>query len=487
MKESLSQSQELKQQQRLTPMQVQFVRMLEMTAPELEGEVKRSLDEMPALDTADRVADTAEHPTEDDQFNESAEQIQLADYRTDDDIPSYRLEANNYSADDERYEPVAVNDELSLIDSLTEQLSEFELSDVDQLIARYIIGNLDDNGYLKRDINAISDDIAIQQSLEVTVDHVKAIWQLIRSLDPAGVGAIDLRDCLLLQIKRKAESDSTSNMADLNMAQQIVAHYFDLFSKKHYDKLVDALGITNSDLRRAVDIIRQLNPKPGNAVSESAIERSSRMIVPEFSVDADNGRLTLTLLNNIPELSISASFADDSAAQGLQGRRRDEALTFIKMRRDEAAAFIKTIQMRQQTLYNVAAAIVKIQSKFFLSGNESDLKPMILKDIAALTGYDLSVISRATASKYIMTQWGIFPLKYFFNEKPQTDDDTSRHEITEALRQIIVNEDKSAPLSDEELTDRLNAKGYNLARRTVSKYRERLGLPVARLRKEITD
>lgn len=477
MKEALKQSQELKQQQRLTPMQVQFVRMLEMTGPEIEMEVKRAVDEMPALEAVDNDASRQEDDYG-ETFNESAEEMQLADYRSDDDIPSYRLEARNHSADDSRYEPVAISEDTSMLSVLTAQLSETDLNAQQIEVARHIIGNLDDNGYLKRSLNDIADDLAIHQSMEIPADEMKHIYNVIRSLDPPGIGAVDLRDCLLLQLRRMKQTPDVSN------ATEIINHYFDLFSKKHFQKIGSLLNLPQEQLQNAIALIRRLNPKPGSRFGDSEIEKSARQIVPEFLVETENNEVTLTLLNNIPELAIEQSFAEDSPIPGLSPREKAEAQTFIRIRREEAASFIKTLSMRQQTLYRVMAAIVKIQRDFFLTGDEYRLKPMILKDIAALTGYDLSVISRATASKYVMTPSGVYPLKFFFNERPKVEDDASFHQIAEALRRLIESEDKDAPMSDEALTAAINAKGFNIARRTVAKYREKLGFPVARLRKE---
>lgn len=478
MKETLHQSQELKQQQRLTPMQVQFVRMLEMTGPEIEMEVKRAVDEMPALEAVDAGGGSQEDDSG-ETFNESAEEIQLADYRSDDDIPSYRFEAHNHSSDDIRYEPVAVSEDTSMLAVLTAQLAETDLTARQIDIARYIIGNLDDNGYLKRSLDAIADDLAIHQSMEISPEELRHVYDIIRSLDPPGIGAIDLRDCLLLQLRRMKPSP------DIDNATEIISHYFDLFSKKHFQRLGTILNLSTGQMQDAVAVIRRLNPKPGSRFGDSEIEKSARQIVPEFLVETDNNEITLTLLNNIPELAIEQSFAEGSPIPGLTPRERSEAQTFIKVRRDEASSFIKTLSMRQQTLYRVMAAIVKIQREFFLSGDETRLKPMILKDIAALTGYDLSVISRATASKYVMTPSGVYPLKFFFNERPKVEDDASFHQIADALRRLIENEDKNSPMSDEALTAAINGQGFNIARRTVAKYREKLGFPVARLRKEL--
>lgn len=477
MKPTLQQQQELKQLQRLTPMQVQFVRMLEMTGPELEGEVNRALDEMPALEIAENQGVTPDN----DGFNETAEQVQLADYGNDDDIPSYMLDASNRSVNDSYYTPVAVNDELTLAEDLTRQLSELPLSPRQLTIARYIIGNLDSNGYLKRTPEAIADDITFTESVETEAAEVSKVIDIIRTLDPAGVGAVDLRDCLLLQLNRRQPT------VEVITAREIITHYFDLFSKKHFDRLADLLGIDTERLTAAVDIISRLNPKPGNQLNDSAIEHSGRQIVPELQVEIDSdNNLTVSLLNNIPDLALSRSFSLDTPVSAtLTPRQRTDAATFIRTRRDEAQAFIKTLQMRQSTLLNVMTAIASLQRDFFLTGDETRLHPMILKDVAAVTGYDLSVISRATASKYVLAPSGIYPLKFFFNERPKADDDVTSHQIIDAIKTIISQEDKRSPLPDETIAAMLSEKGFNIARRTVAKYRERLGLPVARLRKTI--
>lgn len=478
MEEALNLSMQQKLQQRLTPLQVQFVRMLEMTGPEVEDEVRRAVDENPALEVSDEEQSPAERQDDGD-FNESAEQMQLADYKTEDDIPSYRLETNNYSPDDDYYEPVAVDAGDTLIDMLTTQLSEQDLTDRQLAIGEYIIGNIDDNGYLARDLMSMESDLAIQ-GIDVSMAELKELFEKIRELDPAGVGAVDLRDCLLLQLHRRKQSVALAH------AIEIIEDYFDLFSKKHYDKLCNLMGISADELKDAMSIIRVLNPKPGGQVNGTSIEDKARHIVPEFSVEVDGGDMTLTLLNNLPELQIEESFAAESLEPVSKlGKREREAQAFIKQKRDEASGFIKILRMRQETLYRVMSVIVRLQRDFFLTDDESLIRPMILKDVAALTGYDLSVISRATAGKYVATSSGIYPLKLFFNERPKEDDDVSSHEILAVIKEIIAGEEKKRPLSDEAITALLVGKGYDIARRTVAKYRERLGFPVARLRREI--
>ena len=358
---------------------------------------------------------------------------------------------------------------------------EYDLSDIDLSIAQYIIGNLDDNGYLTRDLCAINDDLAFNVGLDVDMAQVKRVADVVRSLDPAGVGAIDLRDCLLLQLKRKEPCQATK------IATEIIEDYFDLFSKKHYDRMRSHLGITEPQLKEAMSVITSLNPKPGSIITGGSSDRT-RHIIPDFNIetDPDNGNITLTLLNRIPDLQIEETFSEKaSELPSNANRSQREAATFIKQKRDEASGFIKILQMRQETLYKVMKAIVTLQRDFFMTDDESRIRPMILKDISAITGHDLSVISRATAGKYVMTQRGIYPLKLFFNERPKEDDDTSSHEILAVLKEIIDNENKNKPLSDEAITKILTEKGYDIARRTVAKYREKLGLPVARLRKEL--
>ena len=476
MEESLSLSQQQRLQQRLSPLQVKFVKMLEMSGPEVEDEVQRALDDNPALEASD-IADAA---ASDDSFNESAEELRIADYAGEDEIPSYRLEARNHSASDTYYEPVAVDSSSTLIDTLSAQLAEHNLTDRDRRIAMYVIGSLDDNGYLTRDSVSIAGDIEEQTGEPVSIADVKRMLELVRRFEPAGVGAVDLRDCLLLQLKRRKATETVKT------ATEIVSHYFDLFSRKHYDRLASATGHTPGELKAAIELIRSLNPKPAGVIGVDPAEERTRHIIPDFSVEIEDGDLHLTLLNNIPELRIEETFRENEAETKTDISRNREASLFIKQKRDEATEFIKLLGMRQETLFNVMRAIVRIQREFFMSGDdESRLKPMILKDISSITGYDLSVISRATAGKYVATPYGIHPLKMFFNERPKDNDDTSSHEILSALKEIIDGEDKHKPLSDEAITAAIAAKGYDIARRTVAKYREKLGIPVARLRKEM--
>lgn len=493
MKETLHLTQEQKLQQRLSPQQVQFVRLLEMNRVEMEDEVRHEVLDNPAIQVTDndesRQHDDFNESGNDNEDDGSANEIKpdpdMRDNDDDDDnddIPAYRLNISNHSADDKAYEPVATS-ENSLIDYLTEQINEQDLTENQRKIADYIIGNIDSNGYLTRSVSAISDDLIFQTDLNVSEDEISTVLQMIRDLDPAGVGAVDLRDCLLLQLERL--NGSADNMA----AYDIIDKYFVEFSKKHYDKIISAMKISAEDFRRALDIIRALNPKPGSLYG-SADNAKAQHIIPDFSVEINGDTITLTLLNNIPDLQIEESFQamyDSLSTKKPRNRNEEEANRFVKDKYESASAFIAMLRQRQTTLFNTMRAIVDRQKDFFLTEDESSLRPMVLKDIAADTGYDISVISRATSGKYVMTQGGIYPLKFFFNEGMRRDsgEDVSTREIQSALKQLIEKEDKNKPYSDEQLCALLKGKGYEIARRTIAKYRERLGFPVARLRKEL--
>lgn len=479
MDEALNLSQQAKLQQRLNPRQVLLGRFLEMTAPELEDEVRRALDENPALEEAGQRSEDNTDDNHADDFNETAEQLQLADYGNEDDIPAYRLEASNRSADDPVREVVAVSQQGSLIEGLMSQLNDVDLTGDDLRIAEYIIGNLDANGYMTRSLPDIADDITISEGIHPSASDMKRVFTAIRRLDPAGIGAVDLRDCLLLQI------DRCEKTLTVRIAMEIIADWFDLFSKMHFDQLRSHLGVDADELQKAMDFIRSLNPKPGSLLEELSPDDRLRHIVPDFIVEVDNdGRTTVSLTGNIPELAIEESFRIDDSIPPPAGRRQSNARAFIKRRHDEASTFISMLDMRAKTLMSVMKAIAKIQHEFFTSDDRSTIRPMIIKDIASMTGLNISVISRAAAGKYVMTAHGIYPLKMFFNEKPKDDADASSHEIIDAIEKIISAEDKHKPMSDEAIRTALADRGYDIARRTVTKYRERLGLPVARLRKQ---
>lgn len=474
-KESLRQVQQQALQQRLNIQNVALGRLLEMNMVQFEDEVRRELDDNPALELKNGETDK-----ETDDFNETPEQLQLADYADADDIPYYKLEALNHEAGGTAFDPASVmpDDSDSVLDILLRRLSnETELQPDELNVARYIIGNLDSNGYLTRSLEDIADDMAINEGIEVSRNKLIKAFEAVRALEPAGIGAIDLRDCLLLQLER------LETTPEVLTAILIIKDNFELFAKKHYDRLGNAVGASASDLERALRLIQSLNPKP--AASLAGTPDSSPHIIPDFILDYDamTELFTVSLSGRQPDLGIEESF---SATHQAGERGSSEADAFIKKKRDEATSFIKLAEMRGATLLAIAKTIVSKQSAFFASGDPAEIRPMILKDISAVTGLDISIISRAVAGKYILAPHGVYPLKYLFNERSSASSDTSSLEILEAIKKLINNEDKSSPLTDQELTEKLQASGYDIARRTVAKYRERLGYPVGRLRKQFS-
>jgi len=441
-------------------MQLQFVKLLEMNGPEVEDEVRRALDENPALETEES----------------DSPQPSVGD-STSDYIPYYRENISNWSADDRVYEPEASNSGESLIDSLMGQLAQNkQMSELDLETARYIIGNIDPNGYMTRPLRSIADDMAVQSGIDVTDEEMRKVWQAIRQLDPAGVGAVDLRDSILLQLNRLSPSPS------VKLATEIIKDYFDIFSLMHYKQLQSMLDISEDELRQAMDVIRSLNPKPGAQISGGVDDRANH-ITPDFLVETDGDRLNLTLLNNIPQLRIAQSFSADTPVEH-KSATANQANAFIRQRRDEATGFIRALSMRQATLFRMMSAIMQWQRDFFFSEDPASLKPMILKDISDKTGDDISVISRATQGKYVATNRGVYPLRFFFNEA-RDGDETSSHGVMARLRELIESEDTSKPLTDDALTKILVSEGINIARRTVAKYRERMGIPIGRMRKKL--
>ncbi len=473
--ESLRQVQQQALQQRLNIQNVALGRLLEMNMVQFEDEVRRELDDNPALELKNSETDK-----ETDNFNETPEQLQLADYADTDDIPYYKLEALNHEAGGTAFDPASVmpDDSDSVLDILLRRLSnETELQPDELNVARYIIGNLDSNGYLTRSLEDIADDMAVNEGIEVSRNMLIKAFEAVRALEPAGIGAIDLRDCLLLQLER------LEHIPEVLTAILIIKDNFELFAKKHYDRLGNAVGASASDLEKALRLIQSLNPKP--AASLAGTPDISPHIIPDFILDYDatTELFTVSLSGRQPDLGIEDSF---SATHQAGGRGSSDADAFIKKKRDEATSFIKLAAMRGATLLAIAKTIVSKQSAFFASGDPAEIRPMILKDISAVTGLDISIISRAVAGKYILTPHGVYPLKYLFNERSSASSDTSSLEILEAIKKLINSEDKSSPLTDQELTEKLQASGYDIARRTVAKYRERLGYPVGRLRKQFS-
>lgn len=487
---ALKQQLQQKLQQKLSPQQIQLIRLLELTEIEFEERVQQELVDNPALEEGreeipDSINEFDANADEDGNPGESAEELTLGDYRNEEDIPDYRLEADNYSKDDKK-EDIPFVSASSFHDYLESQLGELSLDETSYQIAQYIIGNIDDNGYLQRPIQAISDDLIFQVGLDVPVSQVEDILQMIQEFEPAGVGASNLRECLLLQLER--HEGTPANL----LAYKIIDKMFEEFSKKHYDKIMRQCNVCEEELKQAIREITLLNPKPGSAWNNSYSGSSEHHIIPDFFVEAQDGELTIGLNNgNIPELHVSRDyqdmFDDYSSNKQNQTREKRDALLFVKQKLDAAQWFVNAVKQRQETLLSTIKVIVDLQKDFFLTGDERNLKPMILKDVAERAGYDISTISRASNSKYVQTNFSIYPLKYFFSESMQNDagEEVSTREIKRLLEELVDHEDKHKPLSDDKLCELLQQKGYPIARRTIAKYREQLSIPVARLRKEI--
>ena len=471
--------------QKLSPQQIQVIKLLEIPTIQLEQRIKSELEENPILELVE-----GENPDEsyDDDGNTddspADDEFSLEDYMNEEDIPNYRLNTNNYSKDDKQVE-MPYSSGLSFHDSLIEQLGLSNLNEEEKLIAEYIIGNIDEDGYLRRDLLSISDDLAFHRNIDVKLKDLERYLDIIQDFDPPGIGARDLQECLLLQIMRKKGTDSTC------LAARIIQDSFEEFTKKHYDKIQRKYEITDEELKDAIDEILKLNPKPGSSYS-NPMSKSNQVIVPDFLLDNAEGELQLSLnQKNVPDLQLSSTYLDlmksYSGNKGGASKDQKEAMMFMKQKLDSAKWFIDAIRQRHQTLYVTMSEIIKFQKEFFQEGDEAKLKPMILKDIADLTGLDISTISRVSNSKYIQTHFGIYPLKYFFSEGLQTDtgEEVSTREIKKILKECIDNEDKRHPVTDEKLALILKEKSYIVARRTVAKYREQLAIPVARMRKEL--
>ena len=402
----------------------------------------------------------------------------------DDDAAAYKLKANNHSRDDEHYE-APLSDEESFQDILIQQLGYRKLDDKKYKIGTYIIGNLDDSGYLSRPITGIMDDLLFTQNLDVTEEEVMEVLHIIQEFDPAGVGATNLQECLLIQLRR-LEEDSDDDV-DYTLPIIVIEQYFNEFIKKHYDKIVKKSGISERQFRAAMNVILKLNPKPGGAVENS---HRSNYVVPDFSIYNNCGKLELTLNSrNAPDLHVNKDYINmlSDFSKEKKSKSNREAVNFVKNKIESAKWFIEAIKQRQTTLYVTMEAIMNYQKDYFLTGDETKLKPMILKDISEKVGLDISTISRVANSKYVQTAYGTFPLKSFFSESLTNDEgeEVSTREIKKILMDCIEQEDKSKPLTDDVLTQILKEKGYNIARRTIAKYREQLDIPVARLRKEL--
>lgn len=471
--------------QKLSPQQIQVIKLLEIPAMQLEQRIKSELEENPILELVESE-DEGENYEEETSTDESPsdDEFSLEDYMNEEDIPNYRLTTNNYSKDDKQVD-IPYSSGVTFHDSLIEQLSMTYLNDEQKQVAEYIIGNIDEDGYLRRDLLAISDDLAFHLNLNVKLSDLERYLDIIQDFDPAGVGARDLQECLLLQIERKRGKNATC------LAARIIQENFEEFTKKHYDKILKIYEVSEEELKEAIDEILKLNPKPGGSYS-NPVSKSNQVIVPDFLLDSVDGDLQLSLnQKNVPDLQLNGTYLDlmksYSDNKVMPSKDKKEAMSFMKQKLDSAKWFIDAIRQRQQTLLVTMSEIIKLQRDFFQDGDEAKLKPMILKDIADRTGLDISTISRVSNSKYIQTHFGIYPLKYFFSEGMQTDsgEEVSTREIKKILKECIENEDKRRPVTDEQLTAILKEKSYVVARRTVAKYREQLGIPVARMRKEL--
>ncbi|OJV22758.1 MAG: RNA polymerase sigma-54 factor [Bacteroidetes bacterium 41-46] len=468
----LKQGLQQKLQQKLSPLQIQTIKLLELPTLELEQRIKKELEENPVLD---------EGSDEEDREEIESGNVSLSDYGAEDQIPSYKLYANNQGKDiKQEYSVFSVKE--SFHQSLISQLGFSDMDEHSKTIARYIIGSLDDDGYLRRDTDSLADDIAFRQGILTDQNEVEYILSKIQEFEPAGIGARDLRECLLLQIKTKRESKYQK------MAREILEDYFTEFTKKHYSKIISRMGITEEDLKSAIEEILHLNPRPGGQIDDSYTEQAQQ-VVPDFLLEYKDGELVMTMPRfSIPELRVNKRYADLLATSANSSSREGkEAATFVKQKLDSAKWFIEAIRQRHNTLENTMNAIIDFQRDYFVEGDETKLKPMVLKNIAEKTGLDISTISRVVNCKYIQTHFGIYPLKYFFSEGLMTDsgEEVSTREIKNILASSIDVEDKKKPLTDEELVSVLSDKGYKVARRTVAKYREQLNIPIARLRKEL--
>ena len=483
----LKQSLQQKLLQKMSPQQIQLMKLLQLPTIALEQRIKEEIEQNPALEDS---SDSDDNNAEDNSFDEetpegeSRDDFDLSEYISDDDEPAYKYQANNYSSDDEEREtPISMGQ--SFQELLLTQLGLQDIDDHAYIVAENLIGNLDESGYLSREISSIVDDLAFTQNISTTEEELKVLLKLIQSLDPPGVGARNLQECLLLQIKRKNRATPSIVMAEI-----LLDKYFDEFSKRHFDKILKKLEITEDSLKSAVNEILKLNPKPGNSANES--QRTAQSVIPDFILNSNDGNLELSLNSrNAPELKISRMFTEmlKTYSDNKKGADKDQkdAVMFVKQKLDSAKWFIDAIKQRQNTLLFTMQAIIDYQKEYFLSGDETKLKPMILKDIAEKVGVDISTVSRVANSKYIQTSLGTLLIKSFFSESLQNDsgEEVSTKEIKKILQECIEAEDKKDPMTDDALMKVLKTKGYNIARRTVAKYREQLNIPVGRLRREI--
>ncbi|MCK8493538.1 MULTISPECIES: RNA polymerase factor sigma-54 [Spirosoma] len=482
--QKLSLSQSL--QQKLSPQQIQFIKLLQIPTAELDTRIEEELEVNPALeegmdDDYDQREDDSFADDYEDDYKDRNDDLDIDSYIRDEDYAGYKMQGDGNYGEEDRDMPLATSS--SLLDSLMQQFGYLHLTETQRIIGLQLIGSIEADGYIRRSMQAIVNDLAFSQNVFTDTDELEDVLQKIQTFDPPGIAARSLQECLVLQLRRKDTSDPY-----IILAIRIIEDFFEEFSKKHFDKIQRRLNISDESLKKVIDIIIKLNPKPGSVEGEAG---TIQYLIPDFILTNNNGKLDLTLNSkNAPELRISRSFADmldtyDKSSK--QNKSLKETVSFVKQKLDAAKWFIDAIKQRQQTLLKTMNAIVRFQYDFFMTGDESKLRPMILKDIATLIDMDVSTVSRVANSKSVQTEFGIYPLKYFFSEGIATDsgEDVSSREVKNILKDLIDNEPKLNPLSDDKLEKILNDRGYNIARRTVAKYREQLNIPVARLRKEL--
>jgi len=472
---AINQKQVLSLQQKLSPQQIQMIKLLELPTVQLEQRIKQEIEDNIVLEEEEHASEEEEQP----------QQISVDEYLREDDTPSYKSRINNYSKDDKQ-RPVFLTEGRSLPEYLLEQLGFRNLSERDMRLAAYLVGSIDEDGYLRRDLESVADDIAFTLGIETSAEELERLLGVLHELEPAGIGARNLRECLLLQM-----AQIPINSRPRRLARKILTNYFEEFVKKHYEKLMSRLQVSEDDFREAIAEIRHLSPKPGNLYAEGGTD-TTPYIIPDFILDYQDGRFQLSLNSyNVPEVRVNRRYMDMIremvGSDGTVREKDKEAIQFVKNKIDSAKWFISAIKQRHDTLMRTMQTILDYQQEYFKDGDKSKLRPMILKDIADRTGLDVSTISRVVNSKYVQTQFGIILLKSLFSEAMQTEsgEEVSSYEIKNILQECIDEEDKRHPLTDETLMDILNSKGYRIARRTVAKYREMLGIPVARLRKQI--
>ena len=467
----LKQGLELKQTQKLSPLQIQTIKLIELPIQELEQRIKDELEDNPVLDD----------PQPSDKEDDEPKDVSLDEINEDDSIPGYRLRVNNYGKDEKpQYNTFSVKE--SFTQSLMDQLGFRNLSKHEYAVAAFIIGSLDEDGYLRRDIESLVDDLAFRANIETDAEEVERMLRIIQEFEPVGVGARNLRECLLLQLKAARRTPEVEN------ATILLTDHFQDFSNRHFQKIMSRMGIGEEELKAAMNRILKLNPSPGGQIDDSYNDQAQQ-IVPDFVLNIEDGEMKLTMPRfSIPEIRVNRKYASIlSETTSSSSREQKEAATFVKQKLDSAKWFLEALKQRQNTLRSTMQAILDYQHDYFLDGDESNLRPMVLKDIAEKTGFDISTISRVVNSKYIETHFGIYPLKYFFSEglKNEEGEDVSTRELKKALRECVDAEDKHKPLTDDQLVMEMNKRGYKVARRTIAKYRDVLDIPKARLRKEL--